>query len=52
VVQQITNQIDIFEILEASEPITAPLGFAVAAYSREEFEKANKRWQFEHGDLG
>lgn len=52
VVQRKANQIDLFEALEASKPITAPLGFTVDIYTREEFEKANKRRSFEHGDLG
>lgn len=51
-VQQIANQIDLFEILEASEPITAPLSFTVEIHARDEFEKANKRWSFERGNLG
>lgn len=51
-VQQVAHQIDIFEALEAAEPITAPLSFTVEPYSREEFEKADKRWRHEHGSMG
>lgn len=49
---RIANQLDIFDLLTLAEPVTAPLGFTVDAYSPEDHHKACERWRIEHGNMG
>ncbi|TYC96606.1 hypothetical protein FQ377_13865 [Arthrobacter echini] len=44
-----SDQGDLFDLLTLAEPITAPLGFTVDAYTPDEHHTACERWRIEHG---